>query len=40
MAILMNPVKNPLFTVAERIEMLKEADQARSATSRLQSSMD
>ena len=24
-AILMNPVKNPLFTVAERIEMLKEA---------------
>jgi pantetheine-phosphate adenylyltransferase len=24
-AILMNPVKNPLFTVSERIEMLKEA---------------
>jgi pantetheine-phosphate adenylyltransferase len=24
-AILMNPVKNPLFTVAERMEMLKEA---------------
>jgi len=24
-AILMNPVKNPLFTVQERIEMLKEA---------------
>ena len=24
-AILINPVKNPLFTVAERVEMLKEA---------------
>jgi pantetheine-phosphate adenylyltransferase len=24
-AILVNPVKNPLFTVAERVEMLKEA---------------
>ncbi len=32
-AILNNPVKNPLFTVAERVEMLKEATSALSNVS-------
>ena len=32
-AILNNPVKNPLFTVAERIEMLKESTSALSNVS-------
>ena len=32
-AILVNPVKNPLFTVEERVEMLKEATSALSNVS-------